>query len=92
MTFNGSLNGGKRSHTFGGGEGERGHMCARCMNPYTRAGNTECVNAPAAEFPESPYGDDLADMDDPAYRAARFESDALDAAIDRMREERHFGF
>lgn len=67
MTYNGSANGGRRSHVMGGAESARGHMCARCMNPYTKTGNPECVNAPqifesqiapylpTQEFPESPH-------------------------------------
>ncbi len=27
------------------GKLERGHMCARCMNPFTRSGNPACPNA-----------------------------------------------
>lgn len=30
------------------GKLERGHMCARCMNPWTRAGNPACPNAQRA--------------------------------------------
>lgn len=46
MTYNGSANGGRRSQMMGGVEPARGHMCAKCMNPHTRVGNPECVNAP----------------------------------------------
>ncbi|MEJ6490500.1 hypothetical protein PQI23_12300 [Leucobacter sp. USCH14] len=44
-------------------------------------------------LPVSPYVDfdELEDMDDPAYIEARFESDRLDADVDRVREETHFG-
>lgn len=37
-------------------------------------------------------GDGDQDVYDEDHRYARFESDALDAAVDRMREERHFGY
>ncbi|MGW9020690.1 hypothetical protein ACWGOE_04300 [Leucobacter chromiiresistens] len=47
----------------------------------------------ALNLPVSPYVDfdELEDMDDPAYIEARFESDRLDADVDRVREETHFG-
>lgn len=80
-----------------------GKPCKNRNNPFGHSRECPCgwwadrqrASQVVPYYPESLHGEhleDMEDIDDPEYRAARHESDALDAEIDRMREERHFDY
>ena len=94
MTFNGSLNGGKRSYIGGGTAAVKKQSCVHANNPYGHSRECSCGwwarergSQTVPYYPESPYGDDLDDIDDdwepdPWARA--------DEIHDRERDERTF--